>query len=237
VLAAQENGLRQNGRSVEGSIDDFSPETRERVARALFADLLAREERCIDDIYEESRPMLERYHKDERILPPIFKALAADVLARRCGRVAGQLADVAPRALTGTDVLEAIQETFSQAARVGVEPAREEIAVVIENALDVNLCDPSRVAEKDALRSIDLLRNAEGAGIKIDRTRLEENVYALLSSRWGTLAAESADVPERKGGLSRDTLVQLAELSNLSLRSFERMQSAASEENVEGVTG
>jgi hypothetical protein len=237
VMTAQEEGANKGDRYIQGSIDDLPPETRARIARALFADLLTREERRIDEIFEESRSILERYHDDERILPPVFKALAVDVLERRCSLIACRLADVAPRTLTGAQVLEATEETFSQAVRVGVEPVAEEIALVIERALDTNLRDPAGTSEEDASRSIGLLRAAEEAGIKIDRTQLEEKVYALLSSHWGTVAAGSADVPERKGGLSPDTLVQLAKLSNLSLRSFERMHSAASEENVEGVTG
>jgi hypothetical protein len=228
---------KEDGQILERSIDELPPEMCARISRALFADTLADEERRIDEIFERARPMLERDHDGERILPPVFRALAADVLERRCRLIAHKLADIPPRSLTGPEVLEATRETFSLADRIGVAPTREGIAHVIENALEADLGDPSAATEQDALRSIGLLQAAEAAGVEIARTRLEENVYALLSNHRSTLAAGSAEVPEPRGGLSSDTLAQLAQLSNLSLRSFERMQSAASEENVEGVTG
>lgn len=151
-------------------------------------------------------------------LPPIFRALAGDVLRRRADAVAEGL-----RAGRGGDLLpdrirEGYQELRELAEGIGVAPPHEPIARLIEEELDATLGDARLVTDAGAARCLTLLRTAEGIGVPIQRTLIEERVYALISAHRDAVASRLAGREVVTGGLDPEILIRLAEQSNLSLR-------------------
>jgi len=202
------------------SVDDFTPEARARVLRSLLNDMLLRQQERFDEIFESSRALIERYHGQEMILPEVFHALARDVIDRRYVAIAERLASVPPRELRGDRVRAELAEVEDLAKKSGVRGDAGPVARAIERALAANLLDPEQAATDDLSRSLDLLFAADATGLEIERTRLEEMVYALLSHHRTTVAARLAGTAAPSDRIDPDVLIRLAEHSNLSLRSF-----------------
>ncbi|MFB3907520.1 MAG: DUF3536 domain-containing protein [Candidatus Eisenbacteria bacterium] len=205
----------------ERSIDGLAEEMRARVIATLLGDLMSQEEARFDEIFETSRPLLERYHGSGLNPPPIFQALASDVVNRRFERAAAQMALTDPRTLEGTDVSEALKDLRALAESIGVTPALDSLARVIERAIDADLAAVSEVRDDDVSRVVGLLLAAERNGIAIRRTKLEERAYALMRHHQAILGAHLAGLPEPRAGIDPQLLIRLAECTNLSLRTFE----------------
>jgi alpha-amylase/alpha-mannosidase (GH57 family) len=204
-------------------IDDLPYEVKLRVVRALLADTLAQDESRFDEIFETSRGLLERYRSLGLEPPPILRALANDAVNRRVAAAARLLEEIPSRDLTGRDLIAITAEIRQLAAAIGVGLVTEPIGRVIVRAIDVNLDHNVQDVGTEAInRTIDLLKAAETAGISIRRTNLEERVYALLSYHRDAVQARLSNRPAPEGGLDVDLLIRLAELSNLSLRMWDR---------------
>jgi len=219
-LAVATDSDASERRRKECSVDDLSPEIRSRIARSMLADRLAQEQARFDEIFESSKALIARNHGDETIFPPIFRALAEDVINRRCERAADVLAKKDPRELTGADVSAATEAIITEASTVGIRPHMTPIGRVLERCLEANLRNVKGVGSKEARRSVELLRAAEKAGVEISRTRLEEMVYSLLSYHREILAVRLRGESLPANGIDPDALIQLAEQSNISLRTF-----------------
>jgi hypothetical protein len=206
---------------LELTADELPPGIRARIVRILLGEILAREERRFDEIFESSRSLITRYHGRDMILPGVFQALASHVIDRRCGERAAELSQIPPGELDGTMIIAALEDTLDVAAGVGIQPDSGPVARVIEAALAANLANVQEVRTQNIRRSLDLILAAEKTGTKIRRTRLEEMVYALASHYRDALAARLAGqtVPQRE--IDPDVLIHLAEQSNVSLHSFE----------------
>lgn len=204
---------------------DLPDEIQAMVIRELLKDILAREAERFDAIFESSRFLLESYgRRDPSLLPPIFHALASDVVNRRIRQAAETLSRVTPASLGGTTLRDALGDLMSQAGAVGVEPDSRSVAALVELALSVQLAQPPSVTSSGIEQCLSLIRICDSDGIKIQRTHLEEMVYALLNHHRYELAQRLSGqtVSVQTSGIDLGLLIQLAEQSNLSLRSFER---------------
>jgi hypothetical protein len=213
------------GAPVRATAHDLPDEIQGMIIRELLADLLAREAEGFDAIFESSRSLVESCHgRDRSLLPPIFHALAVDVMNRRIKSGAEQLGQIPLEQLSGEHLNAAIGEPMKQAWAAGVEPDTRDVAVLVESALAVQLGDTSAVTGSGIERSFSLIRASDSNGIKIRRTQLEEMVYALLNHHRDALAERLSGrtVSVQASGIDPEMLIQLAEQSNLSLRSFER---------------
>lgn len=202
----------------EGRLDDLPLDPRQRIVRALLHDLTEQEESRFDAIFDSSRPLMERFRKMGLDLPPIFRVLAGDVLRRRADRVAAGLGADGRDRLDPGRIVEGYRELKDLAEAIGIPPPHEPIARLIEEELDATLGDVGLVTDADAARCLDLLGTAEGIGVPIRRTRLEERVYALISEHRDAVAARLAGRADTVSGLDPEILIRLAEHSNLSLR-------------------
>ena len=210
------------GELIERRVDDLPPELRLRLIRSLLAERHEQEESRFDAVFETDRGLMERYHRLGLELPPIFAALAQDVVRRRCSRIAADLGEIPPAHLTGRDVTAAASELLALAEGIGVTLATDPIAGVIETALDANLNNPANATSEDVRRSIDLLSAAESIGIRVHRTTLEDRAYALLSHYREPVAARLAGRTPPPSRVEAEILIQLAEQANLSLRAWDR---------------
>jgi hypothetical protein len=86
----------------------------------------------------------------------------------------------------------------------------------------VNLLqDSSHAGTEEVVQAADLLRLAAAAGLKIQRARIEERVYALIGRRPAVGESPSGG-NEEKLRLDPEALIHLAELTNLRVRAPER---------------
>jgi hypothetical protein len=165
---------------------------------------------------------MERYHALGLALPPIYLALAGDVLRRRCEQAADALARVPMAEMSGDRVRSCAAGLQSLADAIGISPDMDPIVKIIDRTLEDRLRNPREFSSEAARQALDLVATCGAIGIPIRRTTLEENVYALLAHNEEAIVARLAGRSTSGSPVDPDALIALAEQSNLSLRPWKR---------------
>ncbi len=203
-------------------VDDLPGDTRLKVVQALLSDQRERAHERLEDIFDAALPLMERYHALGLALPPIYLALAGDVLRRRCEQAADALARVPMAEMSGDRVRSCAAGLQSLAAAIGISPDMDPIVKIIDRTLEDSLRNTREFSSEAARQALDLVATCGAIGIPIRRTTLEENVYALLAHNEEAIVARLAGRSTSGSPVDPDALIALAEQSNLSLRPWKR---------------
>lgn len=144
------------------------------------------------------------------------------MIRRCCEQTADVLARVPAAGMSGEAIRSLAAGLQSLAEPIGISLDLDPIAKIIDRTLDECLRNANDVTNEAALRALDLVTACGAIGVPIRRTTLEENVYALLAHHDGAIAAKLAGRTTPNCAVDIDTLIALAEQSNLSLARWKR---------------
>jgi hypothetical protein len=203
-------------------VDDLPEEIRLKVVQTLLADHQVRAQESLERIFGEARPLMERYHALGLALPPIYLALAGDVIRRRCEQAADALADATAAEMSGDRIRSIVAELSALADPIGISLDLDPVARIIDRTLD-DCLRKEREPSSDAIRrALELVTTCGAIGVPIRRTTLEENVYALLGRHEDAIVHRLNGRTMPASGVDPDVLIALAEQSNLSLAPWKK---------------
>lgn len=216
--------VREIGTSQETTrhLDDLPEEIRLEVVRTLLGDHHRRTQENLEGIFGEARPLMERYHALGLALPPIYLALAGDVIRRRCEQTADALARAAAAEMSGDRIRAIVAELKTLADPIGVSLDLDPVARIIDRTLDECLRNDREPSSDAVRRALDLVTTCGAIGVPIRRTTLEENVYALLGRHEDAIEARLNGRETPANGVDPDVWIALAEQSNLSLAPWKK---------------